>query len=159
LLPQVKAANIADCVLKYRMHPGQVRSEHSRLQYEASARVRKGMLARAGVTFTDKDILLHEAIVTAKHGAGWEHLNRVARWFEHIVRANRDSHYWEEEALVRVFSQQCEQIGRHMGLRRKRSAASSELRFFLRQSGYRGEGTMRYMLRRTKRMVKRLILR
>lgn len=157
LLTQVRAANLPECVLRYRLHAHQTRSAHADRQYAVSVRVRKGLLDQVGVRWSEEDIALHESIITARYENGWAYLNSVASWFQRIVEANRGSRYWEEDALKRVFSAKCAEIGRHLGLRRQPSAASAELGYFLAQTGYRGDGNIRYVLRHAKRSMRHFL--
>lgn len=99
LLLSIKAANLPDVVLDYRLHAQQVSSDSSARQYEASLRVRRQMLADAGVELTDEDMALHESVILERPLPRADYLSRLAVWFGKLEDANTRSGYWHSGEL------------------------------------------------------------
>lgn len=99
LLLQVRAANLPELVLHYRLHKTQVSSGQGDDQYEASLRVRREMLGEAGVKLTDTDIALHESVILERPMSRPDYLEALAAWFGKIEDCNHKSEYWNTTAL------------------------------------------------------------
>jgi len=159
LLQHVRAANLADVLLRYRLHPKQVRSEHSTPQYEVSVKVRKILLRRAGVDWTDADIELHESIVSGRFGANASYINRVGSWFDKIEQSNRVSRFWEPQALHRLLVGKFVEVAHRLGLGRPAASLSELALQYLRNANYRPERTTRRLYRRAKSLVRQALSR
>lgn len=99
MLLKVKAANLHEVVLNYRLHAQQVSSDSSDKQYAASLRVRRQMLEECGVVPEDDEIALHESVILERPLPLADYMTRLAAWFRRLERANRDSAYWDAAAL------------------------------------------------------------
>lgn len=99
LLLQVRAANLPELVLHYRLHKTQVSSGRGDQQYEASLRVRRKMLGEAGINWTDADIALHESVILERPLSRPDYLEALAAWFGKIEDGNHKSAYWDTTAL------------------------------------------------------------
>ncbi|KQN74820.1 glycosyltransferase family 2 protein [Devosia sp. Leaf64] len=99
LLLTVRAANLHDVVLNYRLHAQQVSSDSSDKQYAASLRVRRKMLEECGVLVDDEDIALHESVILERPIAIADYMPNLAAWFLRLEQANGRSGYWDAEAL------------------------------------------------------------
>lgn len=102
LLLTVRAANLPDVVLDYRLHAQQVSSDSSARQYEASVRVRRQMLQEAGIEPTDDDMALHESVILERPLREADYLARLAAWFGKLEDANARSAYWDAGELHRL---------------------------------------------------------
>jgi glycosyltransferase involved in cell wall biosynthesis len=102
LLLSVKAANLADVVLDYRLHAQQVSSDSSAKQYQASVRVRRQMLADAGLDLTDEDVALHESVILEQPLARSNYLAALAAWFGKLEDVNARSSYWDAPELHKL---------------------------------------------------------
>ncbi len=99
LLLKVKAANLHEVVLNYRLHARQVSSDSSDKQYAASLRVRRQMLEESGVVPEDEEVALHESVILERPLPVPDYMARLAAWFRRLERANEDSAYWDAAAL------------------------------------------------------------
>ncbi|MFL9879112.1 glycosyltransferase [Herbaspirillum rhizosphaerae] len=99
LLLRVRAANLPQHLLSYRLHQKQYSSTLSNGQYDVSLKVRKLMLSEAGVTPTQHDIDLHESVILERPLPGAEYLEEIAAWFGKIEDGNTVSAYWDTSAL------------------------------------------------------------
>lgn len=99
LLLKVRASNLHDVVLDYRLHAQQVSSDSSDKQYAASLRVRRQMLEECGVGPTDEEIALHESVILEGPLPVANYMTRLAAWFRRLERANEVSAYWDAAAL------------------------------------------------------------
>ena len=102
LLLQVKAANLPEVVLDYRLHAQQVSSDSSDKQYAASLRVRTQMLHECGIEPTEDEVALHESVILERPLARRDYLPALAYWFQRLEAASRQSGYWEVNALHRL---------------------------------------------------------
>jgi GT2 family glycosyltransferase len=99
LLLKVKAANLDDVVLNYRLHAQQVSSDSSDKQYAASLRVRRQMLDECGVVADEEEIALHESVILERPLPVAGYMTKLAAWFLRLERANSESGYWDATAL------------------------------------------------------------
>ena len=102
LLLSVKAANLPDVVLDYRLHAQQVSSDSSAKQYEASVRVRRQMLLEAGIDPDPDDFALHESVILERPLPRADYLPALAAWFGKLEDANARSGYWHSGELHRL---------------------------------------------------------
>ena len=159
LLQSVRAANIRDLVLHYRLHTTQVSSEHVSPQYRVSKKVRELLLDRAGVDQTQADVDLHESIVREHFGSDAAYINRVALWFEKIELANQASRFWDRGALHRLFASRCEDIAIRVALGHPTTTLTQLARQYLRDAGYQPERLMNRLQRRAMRVARQVLAR
>lgn len=103
LLAKVRAANLSELVLHYRLHASQISSGQSSQQYQLSSQIRKELLLLAGVQWTESELALHEQVILEKPFLKAQDLENLARWFEKIENSNVQSGYWNSDALRTVF--------------------------------------------------------
>jgi len=99
LLLKVKAANLPEVVLNYRLHAQQVSSDSSDKQYAASLRVRRQMLHECGITPTEDEVALHESVILERPLLRADYLSALAAWFQRLEAAARQSGYWDSNPL------------------------------------------------------------
>jgi len=104
LLLRVRAANLPQHLLSYRLHQKQYSSTLSNRQYDVSLQVRKLILSEAGVTPTPGDIELHESVILERPLSGAKYLEALATWFGKIEDGNKKSAYWDANALHQLLS-------------------------------------------------------
>jgi|GEM_PF-418767 len=103
LLLQVKAANLPNVILDYRLHAQQISSDSSDKQYAASLRVRHKMFSECGVAPTEEETALHESVILERPLAMADYLPQLANWFKRLEDANQQSQYWDKVALHSLF--------------------------------------------------------
>lgn len=99
LLLRVKAANLPEVVLDYRLHTQQVSSNSSDKQYTASKRVRARMLQECGIHPSDEEIALHESVILERPLIRPDYLPTLAAWFKRLETAAQQTDYWDANAL------------------------------------------------------------
>jgi hypothetical protein len=159
LLQRVRAANLPDLVLHYRLHPRQVSSRHGDPQYEASKRVRGLLLDRAKVFATSVDVNLHESIVLERFGLGTTYLNSVAAWFDKLELANQNSKFWDQRALHRLLAGKCKQIAQQVGLGQRTAALSPRARRYLQDGEFQPEHFVNRFRRRAMHLARHALTR
>ena len=102
LLLRVKAANLSEVLLDYRLHPQQVSSDTSDKQYAASLLVRCQMLHECGIEPTNDEVALHESVILERPLACNDYLPALAAWFQRLEVASSHSGYWDVDALHRL---------------------------------------------------------
>ena len=115
LLRQVKAANLPQVVLDYRLHAQQVSSDSSDKQYAASLRVRRQMLQECGIEPSDDEVALHESVILERPPARADYLTALAAWFQRLEAAARQSGYWDADALHRLLKNKFLETARRVG--------------------------------------------
>lgn len=115
LLLKVRAANLPELVLHYRLHQSQVSSGQANHQYEASLRVRKKMLDEAGVVWTDQDIAIHESVILERPLSRPDYLEALAAWFGKVEDGNQKSAYWDATALHELLRGKFIEVVRRVG--------------------------------------------
>lgn len=115
LLLHVKAANLPNVILDYRLHAQQVSSDSSDKQYAASLRVRHQMLSECGITPTEEETALHESVILERPLAMADYLPKLADWFRRLEEVNQQSRYWDEEALHSLFRVKFMETARRTG--------------------------------------------
>ncbi|GAB3649048.1 glycosyltransferase family 2 protein [Ramlibacter alkalitolerans] len=119
LLLQVRAANLPDVVLDYRLHPQQVSSDSSARQYEASLRVRRQMLQEAGIDPTPEDVALHESVILERPLPRADYLAALADWLGRLEDANAGTAYWDAGELHQLlrgkFREAAQRVGADLG--------------------------------------------
>jgi GT2 family glycosyltransferase len=103
LLLRIKAANLPDVVLDYRLHAKQVSSSSADKQYAAALRVRGQMLQECGVDPTEEEVALHESVILERPLALSDYHVKLANWFHTVESANLQSRYWDAHALHTLF--------------------------------------------------------
>ncbi|WP_181459120.1 glycosyltransferase family 2 protein [Herbaspirillum rubrisubalbicans] len=120
LLLQVKAANLSQVVLDYRLHAQQVSSDSSDKQYAASLRVRRQMLEECGIEPSADEIALHESVILERPPARVDYLPALAAWFNRLEAAASRSGYWEVDALHRLlkrkFLESAQRVGTNLAM-------------------------------------------
>ena len=115
LLLQVKAANLQEVILDYRLHARQVSSDSSDKQYAASLRVRRQMLQECGIQPTDDEVALHESVILERPLSRADYLPALAAWFQRLEVAARQSGYWDADALHRLLHTKFLETARRVG--------------------------------------------
>jgi len=115
LLRQVKAANLPQVVLDYRLHAQQVSSDSSDKQYAASLRVRRQMLQECGIEPSDDEVALHESVILERPPARSDYLAALAAWFQRLEAAARQSGYWDADALHQLLKNKFLETARRVG--------------------------------------------
>jgi glycosyltransferase involved in cell wall biosynthesis len=116
LLLQVRAANLPELVLHYRLHQSQVSSGQANHQYEASLRVRKKMLDEAGIVWTNQDIAIHESVILERPLSRPDYLEELAAWFGKVEDGNQKSAYWDATALHQLLRDKFIEATRRVGV-------------------------------------------
>jgi len=124
LLLQVRSANLPDVVLNYRLHPQQVSSDSSDKQYDASLRVRRQMLAEAGIEPSDDEVALHESVILERPLPRTDYLAALSDWFARLEEANRRSAYWDVAELHKLLRAKFQETARRTGANLPQLAAS-----------------------------------
>ena len=158
LLQHARAANLTDLLLRYRLHPKQVRSRHADPQLEVAARVRKLLLTRGGVDWTDGDIELHESIVSGRFGHNATYINRVGSWFNKLEQSNRTAGFWESQALHRLLVDKFAEVARRLGLGHPAAPLSKVALQYLEEANYAPERILKRVFRRAKTAVRQVLL-
>ena len=159
LLQHARAANLSDLVLRYRLHGKQVRYVHGDPQYEVSARVRKSLLSRGGVNWSEEEIELHETIASGQYRLNPAYLNRVGRWFDRIEQSNRATRFWEPRALHRSLAKKLVEVALRMGMGPPARSLDDLARSYLDEAGFRPEKTIMRIQRRAKNLARRILVR
>ena len=157
LLQHARAANLPDVLLRYRLHPTQVRLRHVDPQYEAAVRIRKLLLTRGGVDWTSAEAKLHEAIIRGEFGVGSRYINSVGVWFDKIERSNRISGFWEAQALHRLFAAKLAELAHRLGVGSGAGPLSDVVLRCLHDAGYRPEKSPVRLYRRARSLVRRAL--
>jgi len=159
LLQRVRAANLPDLVLQYRLHPRQVSSQHGNPQYEASKRVRALLLEQAKVFPTAADVDLHESIVLERFGSDAAYMNSVAAWFEKVELANQNSKFWDQPALHRLLAGKCKEIARRVGIGRPPAALGPRACQYLQDADFQPERFINRLQRRAMHIARLALAR
>jgi len=98
-----KFANLKTPLLCYRSHIQQVSSSQENLK-EAN-QIRKKLLNDLGLEVTETDVLFHFNLLKNTQEKSEPVLQKTLTWLNTLMTANRQSHYFEEEALVALLSE------------------------------------------------------
>lgn len=132
LLKKIRAANLMEVVLHYRLHESQVSSEHSNHQYSLALKVRKELLTSSGVTWSKDELFLHESVILGRPVFSQFYLENLANWFRKIEESNSQSGFWNPDSL-------------HAILRDKFVATAFLSLFSIRLSDQTGSNITRYV--------------
>lgn len=126
LLLQVKAGNLTQVVLDYRLHEKQVSSDLSDKQYAASLRVRRQMLQECGIEPSDEEVALHESVILERPIERVDYLAALSAWFQRLEAANCKSGYWNSDALHRLLKGKFLETAVRVGANLAKLAAATE---------------------------------
>lgn len=163
LLLKVRAANLGEHILDYRLHAQQVSSGSSDKQYAASLRVRRQMLLEAGIEPGDEDVALHESVILERPLSRADYLPALAGWFARVEAANGRSGYWDPAELQRLLRSKFQESARRVGadLRQLAAAHGTGRYVSVNEAGQPAAqgGEAPGLLARLKRLVKALLWR
>lgn len=131
LLLRKRAANLADHLLDYRLHGGQVSSGQASAQYQASLRVRQLMLAEAGIQPSEMELRLHESVILEMASLEADYLRGLRAWFDTLRAANARSGYWQPDALDSLLREKLLEVERRVAALRGQPATVKAVRTWL----------------------------
>lgn len=125
LLLKVKAANLPETVLNYRLHAKQVSSDSSDKQYAASLHVRRQIFLECGLVPTDEEVALHESVILERPLACADYLLALAAWFLRLEAAALQSGYFDVDALYNLLKTKFLETAHRVGADLSELAAAS----------------------------------
>ena len=100
-----KLANVPQVLLRYREHPQQVVRRHEALKRQTARRIRAGQLAALGLSPSEEEANLHEAISLWGLAPERERLAAAHAWLLKLTEANRSSGRYPQTEFRRVVAQ------------------------------------------------------
>ena len=97
-----KLANVPQVLLRYRQHPQQVVRAHDGLKRQTARRVRTGQLAGLGLSPSEDDVNLHEALSLWQLPRTQESIAAAHAWLLKLIEANQAAGLYPQDALRRI---------------------------------------------------------
>ena len=100
----LKFANIQEVLYLYRIHPDSVSCSHSIIQERTANSIRKELLKKMNVNFSNKELQLHNDIsnqnITYTRGFIWE----TANWLTKLHQTNLKTNFFPEPAFSEIIA-------------------------------------------------------
>jgi glycosyltransferase involved in cell wall biosynthesis len=97
-------ANVPQALLRYRLHPQQVVTKHDALKRQTARRIRTGQLTGLGLSPSEEEVNLHEALSLWKLAHTRERFSAAHAWLLKLIEANRASDIYPQAAFQRVLA-------------------------------------------------------
>lgn len=98
----VKFANLAQILLKYRIHDRQVGNQFGSQQAVAADSVRKNQIKKLGLRPSDAELQLHLECARWKFPENIENLRHLEGWLLRLKRANDEVRLYASDAIART---------------------------------------------------------
>jgi len=95
-------ANIADVLLRYRLHPQQIVRKYETEKLASARQIRRKQLESLGISPAPGELDLHQALSTWQFEAEWGFLDAVHAWLAKLKKANEVSRRYEQRAFSQV---------------------------------------------------------
>jgi len=102
----LKLFNIQEVLLLYRTHPKQVSQDHLAEQLLSSKKIMQNQLKNLGIEPTEEELELHNQIAIREIQSSKEFVNRAEKWLINLIKANRKTVYYSEQAFSDVITEQ-----------------------------------------------------
>jgi glycosyltransferase involved in cell wall biosynthesis len=106
LLFTCKFGAVNETLFKYREHGGQVTKVHKHEQIASANRIRKNLLTRAGFSFSESDLYIHNAIGSSQLIRSVEELQQAEKWLTSLLGQNRDLKLISEPVFEKITGKQ-----------------------------------------------------
>jgi glycosyltransferase involved in cell wall biosynthesis len=100
-----RIANIAEVLLLYRTHSGQVGKRHSEVQSNSARRIRLAFLNELGISPSPEELEMHQALGTWRFQADKEFIARAETWLSRLKEANGRLGLYPGPAFARVIGE------------------------------------------------------
>ncbi len=90
--------NLTKPLILRRVHPEQATSKKAETR-RIPSKIRRMQLGKIGINPTDKEMQLHDALADHSFKPVPGSYDLLNNWFEKIIKANREAHYYSEKAL------------------------------------------------------------
>lgn len=106
LIFKSKFHNMPEPLLKYRIHASQVSKKYRGEQIENGNLVRRALLEKVGLKFTEEELRMHCHLGSSQIITSMKDLLIIEKWFHSILEQNKTLKFISEEALNTVIGKQ-----------------------------------------------------
>jgi len=124
-------ANVADVLLRYRLHPQQIVRKYETEKLASARQIRRNQLEYLGISPTEGELDLHQALSTWQFEAEWSFLDAAHAWLAELKQANEISRRYEPRAFSQVLGHRWAAVcggATHLGIRTARKFLGSPFR-------------------------------
>lgn len=106
LLFTCKFGAVNETLFKYREHGGQVTKVYNHQQIASANRIRKNILVRAGFSFSESDLYIHNAIGSSQLLRSFEELQQAQKWLNSLQAQNKNLKLISEPVFEKIIGKQ-----------------------------------------------------
>jgi glycosyltransferase involved in cell wall biosynthesis len=106
LIFRCKFADVPETLLKYRLHSSQVSRVFKAEQIESGNKVRRKLLERLGIKFTEQEFKVHCLIGSSQKITDMKDLITLKNWFDDLLQQNKTLKFLPEDILRNILARQ-----------------------------------------------------
>lgn len=112
-----KLVNIPKVLIKYRTHDSSLMSTFGKENLEVADNVRKMQLKEIGIDPSDDEFLIHKTITSWNFQNSSKYIIEVRNWFLKILNANKNTSYYNQEALALFLNEKLIEIYKQIDIK------------------------------------------
>lgn len=97
---------VNEVLFKYREHAGQVTKVYHGEQVTSANRIRKNILQRAGFSFTEQELHVHNLIGSSRLFRSFDELQQAEQWLNKLLMQNKQLKRINETAFEKIIGKQ-----------------------------------------------------